>query len=364
MTRIFGRRGGWAALLHLVFPVALMPCAALAQTAPAPAPTSPAQTSPARTAPASLVARIPPRPAPALSGSQFVAYVAGKSGAERELAIRDEFLSGNIPSFLRHLKWVELSCCDGKQMSSRAGVWVMPDYLAIGSDQDFVRFPASFDTASVVARAFGFVLPTTAIVDAIYRQAKLRLAPLPMSPGREMTSTAYFAEHDRKIRAQMLRLSPQPLGELAAGHKKDYVLTNRLARSRSQEAIYGWHRGDGAPIQPLSLVHGARYADYSHGVRLVSETVFVDGVASSFYDLIEKEPQAELLSREGAIQSARHLMEPRLTAGSCSNGSRGGSSGGSAYPALGCRANTEPASGRHPRAPESGRKRTSSPSSP
>ena len=42
-------------------------------------------------------------------------------------------------------------------------------------------------------------------------------------------------------------------------------------------AIYGWHRLNGAPIQPLSTVHGACYADYSHGIRLVSETVLVDG---------------------------------------------------------------------------------------
>ena len=353
MTRICGRRGGWAALLF-VLAAGFLPAKAPAQ--------------PTETAPAALVARIPPRSPQALSGSAFVARVMGKSGAERELAIRDEMLAGNIPPFLRQLRRVELSCCDGKTRPSHAGVWVMPDYLAIGSDEDFVRFPASFDTASVVARAFGFVLPTTAIVDAIYRQAQLRLAPLTMNPTQAMTSTAYFAEHDRQIRAQMLQLSPHPLGELAAGHKKDYVLTNRLAQAQSQEAIYGWHRAIDAPIQPLSLVHGARYADYSHGVRLVSETVFVDGVPSSFYELLEREPEAELLSREGAIKSARRLMEPQPAARPaptiCSSESPGGSSGDSADRAPGCRANTEPASGRHPHGPGSGRKRTNSPSSP
>lgn len=231
------------------------------------------------------------------------------SPAQREREILGEILGGNIPPFLRNLKPIELACCDGSSRPApraSARVWVMPDYLAIGSDDDFVRIPANFETATTVARAFGFVLPTAAIVDATYRQAELRLSPQPMTPGPAMTSTAYFEAHDRKIRAQMNGLPP---GGLTAGHKKDYVLTNRLARARSQEAIYGWHRAVDQPIQPLSLVHGARYADYSHGVRLVSESVSVEGVPGSFYDLLEQPRSARLLSGEGVIANARSLME-------------------------------------------------------
>lgn len=244
-----------------------------------------------------LCARIPPRPAGARSGSEFVAYVRGMDGAARERAILSEILSGNIPLFLRSLKKVELN--------GRAAVWVMPDYLAIGSDEDFVRFPASFETASAVARRFGFALPTTTIVDAIYDQAELRLAPQTMTPGPAMTSTAYFEQHDEKIHAQTWG---RPLGELKAGHKKDYVVTGRLAHAQTQEAIYGWHRGVDRPIQPLSLVHGSRYADYSHGVRLVAETVYVDGQPRSYYDLLAETAAAGLLSREGVIQNARGLL--------------------------------------------------------
>ncbi len=284
--------------------------------------------------PAALVAKIPPRPHDALSGSQFVAFVSALDAAEREQAIADELLSGNIPHFLRRLKPVELASSDATRQPSHALVWVMPDYLAIGSDDDFVRFPASFVTAAAVARELGFVLPTTAIVDAIYRQAELRLSPQPMTPGPAMTSTAYFEAHDATIRAQ---LNGHPLGELTAGHKKDYVLTSRLLRATTQEAIYGWHRAEGLPIQPLSLVHGARYADYSHGVRLVSETVFVDGVAGSFFDLIEEPRPAQLLSNEGVIADARRLMErvrSSRPAASSSRPARGaGTSSASAGPA-------------------------------
>jgi hypothetical protein len=263
---------------------------------------------PAPPRPESLVAKIPPRPPGARTGGEFVDFVRGMSPARREQAILDEILSGNIPPFLRDLKPVELAGGDAhprRAPKTSARVWVMPDYLAIGSDEDFVRFPASFETATAVARAFGFVLPTTTIVDAIYRQAEVRLSPLPMTPGPAMTSTEYFRAHDERIRAQLRGVR---LGELTAGHKKDYVLTRRLAKAPSQEAIYGWHRAVGRPIQPLSLVHGVRYADYSHGVRLVSETVFVDGAGSSFYDLVATPEPARVLSAEGVIAEARDLM--------------------------------------------------------
>ncbi|HBZ55180.1 MAG TPA: hypothetical protein DEO88_07230, partial [Syntrophobacteraceae bacterium] len=52
-------------------------------------------------------------------------------------------------------------------------------------------------------------------------------------------------------------------------------------------AIYGWHRGMGNPIQPLSTAHGVNYADYSHGVRLVSDIVLIDGKYESIYRILQ-----------------------------------------------------------------------------
>jgi hypothetical protein len=34
-------------------------------------------------------------------------------------------------------------------------------------------------------------------------------------------------------------------------------------------AIYGWHKPDGKPVQPLYTGHVNWYVDYSHGIRLV-----------------------------------------------------------------------------------------------
>lgn len=41
---------------------------------------------------------------------------------------------------------------------------------------------------------------------------------------------------------------------LLAGHKKDLVLTRRLVGRPDRVAIYDWHRLDGRPIHPLSML--------------------------------------------------------------------------------------------------------------
>jgi hypothetical protein len=103
------------------------------------------------------------------------------------------------------------------------------------------------------------------------------------------------------------------LGALTAGDKKDLVLTNRLWNNLDRVAIYGWHRQDGNPIQPLSTVHGARYADYSHGVRLISDTAYVDGKAESLMALLQNAQLAPVLSDEGRIRNPTDLINTLST---------------------------------------------------
>jgi hypothetical protein len=155
-----------------------------------------------------------------------------------------------------------------------------------------------------IAGRFGFILPTKKMVDAIFEQSAFHLTPQPMPAGPEMRSTAYYLAHNRRIKEQRLALSC-PLDALVSGQKKDLVLTNRLAHRPGKVAIYGWHRPSGIPIQPLSTVHRAGYADYSHGVRLVSETILLDGKPCSIYDVLQDPRFARILTDEGAIQEVR-----------------------------------------------------------
>jgi hypothetical protein len=162
-------------------------------------------------------------------------------------------------------------------------------------------------TALAVADKFGFILPTKKIVDIIFRNADCRMKPTPLPAGPLMRSTAYYQTHNRMISDQSHDLSCST-NDLISGHKKDVVITNRLNDRQGKIAIYGWHRPSGMPIQPLSTVHGAEYADYSHGIRLISETVLYDGKLRSIYDILEHPILANILSDEGVIPKARRIM--------------------------------------------------------
>jgi hypothetical protein len=241
---------------------------------------------------------IPPRDLQALTGSQFAESVSNMDRQQREHAILGQLLEGNLPSFLRRLVTIKFS-----SKIAAVTIFVMPEYLAIGSDHDFLRIPMNLHTATAVADRFGFVLPTKKIVDAIYDQSTCRFKPQPLPAGPQMTSTEYYRTHNTMIDEQS-QASGFPLGPLVSGHKKDVVITNRLAKRPGQLAIYGWHRGKGAPIQPLSTVHGAGYADYSHGIRLVASMAMIEGRLRSVYEILRDSLLANVLSDEGTIRLA------------------------------------------------------------
>jgi hypothetical protein len=243
----------------------------------------------------------PARSALAPTGSEFLRLTQGLGGAAREQAILRELLSGNMPSHLRALVPVQLATG-----SYSATVYVLPDYLAIGSDDDFVVIPMTPRTAMRIANAFDFTLPTRKLVDAIYDQSTVRLTPAPLRPGPQMASNAYYREHDCLIKEQAPG-GPAAPPLMIAGHKKDVVLTPRLQAQPGRVAIYGWHRQDGRPIQPLSLVHGIEYVDYSHGVRLVSRTAVLDGEPVDILDLYTNPELSVLLSDEGALSAQGYL---------------------------------------------------------
>lgn len=265
---------------------------------------------------AALTKKIPPRPHFAITGSEFADQISRMDEQEREQAILNQFLQGNLPEFLRSLKPVCLQCQfhDGSTLTGT--VFVMPDYLAIGSNEDFLRIPMNLHTATAIASQFGFILPTPKIVDAVYDQSAYHFKPQPMAPGPQMRSTYYYRAHDQKIKEQRLASEILP-GELVSGHKKDVVITNQLAQKKDRIAIYGWHQCAGAPIQPLSTIHGSCYADYSHGIRLVSDTVLIEGKFQSIYEVLEDPKLATVLSTEGVIHNVRERV------GSLPGGSQG-----------------------------------------
>ena len=262
-----------------------------------------------------LTHSIPPRAVHALTGSQFAESIATLDAPHREQAILREVLEGNLPTFLRRLAPVELTSRMASGRSLSATIFVMPDYLAIGSDDDFLRMPMNLVTATAIASHFGFVLPTRKMVDAIYQQSAYHFVPEPLMSGPQMRSTGYYQAHNELIQKQA-RERGIPVGPLVSGDKKDVVVTNLLTGAPRRIAIYGWHRPNGAPIQPLSTVHGACYADYSHGIRLVAGMALEEGGLRSVRDILQDSVLANALSDEGAIRPVV-FGTPRVVEGSC-----------------------------------------------
>lgn len=257
---------------------------------------------------------LPSRPADAPDGTSLVRLVAGLPLAQREERLAAEFLRGNVPSFLRRLQPVTL-----RHQGHVAILHVTPDYAAVGSDDDFFLTPLTPGTAARLAAATGCVLPTRRVVDAIHAAAAVRLQPVPLPPGPAMTTVVEFSRHNDIIRTQRLaRVPGAPWGSLTAGHKKDVVQTPRLAATPGRVALYGWHRTNGTPIQPLYLGHTNTWVDYSHGVRLVQAALLLDGAPGTVASVLADPALAPLLSDDplgeapGPAPAIRRFGETRL----------------------------------------------------
>ena len=137
------------------------------------------------------------------------------------------------------------------------------------------------------------------MVDEVSRAAAVKLEPKPRTEEREAHAT--FLRHNAIIEEQR---AGKPLGELVAGVKKDVVVTNRLAERPNRVAIYGWHKPDANPIQPLYAGHADYYVDYSHGIRLIQRDCLVDGKPMKLADVLKDPELCGLVSDEGPIDAS------------------------------------------------------------
>ena len=241
-----------------------------------------------------------------LDGAKFAQQISELNLADRESAMANEIFEGNVPQFLRILCPVTVTNISENQ-TNVATFFAAPDYLAIGSDENYFLTPVSPNSAQIIADQLGCVLPTRKMVDAIYAAAEVKLPPSPIPPSAAMTTVPFFVQHNETVRAQRTAfLKAHPLGALTAGHKKDVVITARLAGMTNKVAIYGWHLTNGLPIQPLYLGHTAAWVDYSQCIRLVLHTMIVNGQKKSVADILADPKLCGLISDEGVVTNARY----------------------------------------------------------
>jgi hypothetical protein len=255
--------------------------------------------------------RLPPRAANAPGGAVFGASISTLPRGEREEAIAREVLAGNVPEFLRVMVPVRVSgLVQGSPKSLT--IHVLPDYVAVGADSDYFLIPMSPILAQRIADSCGCVLPTKKMVDSVYAAAAVKLAPKPITPSGAMITVPVFLAHNDSVRLQRWPLlGAFPQGRLVGGTKKDVIISNKITTALKPSVpkpvvIYGWHQLNGLPIQPVYNGHEETYADYSHGIRLVRDSVVVDGTVTSVSAVLSDPLLHPLLSDEGVIAVPRY----------------------------------------------------------
>ena len=226
--------------------------------------------------------------------TDLYATMAAWKWHQRDSLVKQEILSGNLPSFLKKLVRIRAEIKDSSNgIQHHIVYFVTPDYLSFGTDTDWARIPITPMAAQVIADSFHCFLPTRKMVDDIYRQAVVKLAPVPMYAFRDSTVTMW--QHHLIIEGQR-----KGRKGLIAGIKKDVVISGKILQDTRPDrlAIYGWHKPDGKPIQPLYTGHINWWVDYSHGIRLVHRTVIVDGKEMDYEDVLKDPILCRLLCDE------------------------------------------------------------------
>lgn len=242
---------------------------------------------------------IPGRPSNSITGSELARKLMNSlPDQKREDAFLAEYSKGNVPAFLRHP--VEITVSLGV---NKITYQVLPDYLCVGTDEDFIRTPLNPLTAKKVADMYNAILPTTRMVNQIWKAASFKVEPKPNGApyGLYQQSIHALLKNESAIAEQTKEMQ---LGKLLAGHKKDVVITQRLVKNSWPVAIYGWHYLNGKVIQDLNTKHHDKsYKDYSHGIRLVSKKVVVNGKDVDIYDVLKDRILCSLISDEGAYDA-------------------------------------------------------------
>lgn len=229
-----------------------------------------------------------------LTGNDFYHQAFAMKWKERDSFAVKEILAGNVPDFLKKFVPVHVSIVDsatGKTI--KAVYYVSPDYLSIGSNDDWARINITPNAAQKIADSFNCFLPTRKMVDDIYKAAKLKLEPVPLYAFRD--STPIMWHHHLIVEGQR-----RGRKGLIAGIQKDVVISGKITRDPKPDrvAIYGWHKLDGKAIQPLYTGHIFWWVDYSQGIRLIWRNIKVNGKWMDYADVLKDPLLQKLLCDE------------------------------------------------------------------
>jgi hypothetical protein len=265
---------------------------------------------------------LPPRASNALGGQQFVNVITPMSAppdAQRENWIYAQVASGNIPDWMRTLCLVTTNAVING-VNHTISYYAAPEYLAIGSSNDYFLEPMTPLLAQRISVLLGCTLPTRKMVNDIWTQTQLQMAPMPLTYNNSNPpiTVPWFNTYNSNIWAQRQTYLPAfPLGDSVAGDKKDVIISTYIYNNfqngvTTPVVIYGWQYQSGTPIQPLYNGHSEYYMDYSHGIRMVQQAATVDGAPMTISTVLTNPALAALLSDE-TVFAGNVIPQPYYT---------------------------------------------------
>ncbi|MCC6643298.1 hypothetical protein IT411_00975 [Candidatus Peregrinibacteria bacterium] len=274
---------------------------------------------------------IPERPGNAPTGSEFLAAMnqlgnmnSKENQYKMEQYVMAEIARGNIPSFCRpeNMKPVTM-----EKNGVKVQFLAAQDYLAVGSDTDFVRIPMTPILAQTLSEKYGWGMPTRNMTREIYRSADLQITGPTLAlvhseaDQMEMQKNGFIKKHNDNINTILGEEGLNALRQnkaLVAGHKKDVIISRHAIDHPGSLDFDGLYLDGKNPTQH-NAAHESTYRDYSHGFRPIYGNVTIadkDGgtITMPYYEAL-KDPQiaAVLNGAEGAIDAKRAYQDNRYS---------------------------------------------------
>lgn len=227
-----------------------------------------------------------------------------KSIESQDYKIRDELCCEyaiNNKCSLNNFKPISID--DGK---NKIVYLVSNNYLSF----DDIIYPLSAPKAQKFMDQFYCTLPTKLMVDQIWKQSEIKVKQLPKGPPYDssMFSVKEIIRNSDLINNE---LKGKDISKLIAGHKKDVVLTNKLAPNNINKrvAIYGWHGINGVPIQGpgvQAVAHEITYYDYADCIRIISRDCTLNGEVKDILEVLSSNEYSYLISDEGPLKFLKY----------------------------------------------------------
>jgi hypothetical protein len=235
-----------------------------------------------------------------------------------------QILAGNVPDSLKYFKNIVFTTdiVDSipiLRRKHRVEIQALPDYLSVGTNEDFIRMPMTPKAAIEIADSLYCSLPTAYLTDKIADAAEGSIDPFPFRPVKDRNCQPYVFEDSNNAINELFKVKGYHFGQLISGLKKDVILSYKTNYYRKltdedsaalaargynpdgisrYETIYGWRLENGKNIQQSYSKHVNWYVDYSHGVRLIYRTIKIDGKTYDIYDVLQNPKLYRIISDE------------------------------------------------------------------